>query len=115
MLNMNEHELKLATEPFEAIVLGNKTIESRLFDHKRQQIKLGDTITFTNRESPNQTLSVRVVGLLRYQTFEDLFVNNDTQKFGGPNNEWLLNQIHEFYSLADEKVNGVIGIEFELL
>lgn len=112
---MNEHELKLASEPFQAIASGSKTIESRLFDEKRQQIKLGDTITFTNRESPDKTLKVRVIRLLRYQSFEDLFAHHDPQKFGGPNKAWLLNQIHEFYSLEEEQVDGVIGIEFELI
>lgn len=115
MVNMNEHELKLATEPFQAIASGNKTVESRLFDEKRQQIKLGDTVTFTNRENPDETSRVRVIGLLRYQTFENMFAHNDPHKFGGHDKEWLLNQIHEFYSLEDEQVNGVIGIEFNLL
>ena len=32
---MITHQLKLATEPFEAIVSGKKTIESRLYDEKR--------------------------------------------------------------------------------
>ena len=41
---MNVHELKLTAEPFEAIAAGNKTIESRLFDEKRQAIQLGDII-----------------------------------------------------------------------
>lgn len=112
---MNEHDLKLATEPFEAIASGNKTIESRLFDEKRQKINLGDTITFINRENPDQSLRVRVIGLLRYQTFEELFEHNDANKFGGPDKDWLLHQIHEFYSVDDERVAGVIGIEFELL
>ena len=112
---MSQHELKLATEPFEAIVSGRKTIESRLYDDKRQQIQLGDTIVFTNREKPEQTVTVRVVGLLRYQTFESLFARNEPTKFSGPDKDWLLSQIHEFYSLEDEHENGVIGIEFELL
>lgn len=42
------HQLKLAAEPFNAITSGNKTIESRLFDDKRQKIQLGDKIIFTN-------------------------------------------------------------------
>ena len=47
---MNIHQLQLATVPFEAITSGVKTIESRLYDEKRQTIQLGDTIIFTNRE-----------------------------------------------------------------
>ena len=109
------HQLKLAAEPFNAITSGNKTIESRLFDDKRQKIQLGDQLIFTNRDDPSQTAAVKVVGLLRYQTFHDLFVHNDPHKFGGESVEWLENQINEFYSLHDQKQNGVIGIEFELI
>ena len=94
---------------------GTKTIESRLFDEKRQKIQLGDEVAFTNRENTDQTVTVRVVGLLRYQTFHDLFIHNNPAKFGGESVEWLEKQIGEFYSLSDQLENGVIGIEFELI
>jgi ASC-1-like (ASCH) protein len=111
---MNTHYLQLASEPFNSITLGTKTIESRLFDERRQQIQLGDTLIFTNREAPNQTQEVEVIGLLRYRTFHDLFTHNDSAKFGGENVEWLENQINEFYSNKDQAKYGVIGLEFEL-
>lgn len=112
---MNTHQLQLATVPFDAIVSGAKTIESRLYDEKRQTIQIGDTIIFTNRENTEQTASVKVIGLLRYETFHDLFVHNDPAKFGGESVAWLENQINEFYSVEQQKENGVIGIEFTLL
>ena len=112
---MITHQLKLATEPFNAIVSGNKTIESRLYDEKRQKIQLGDEIVFTNRDSPDQTATTKVVGLLRYATFHDLFSHNDPQKFGGESIEWLENQISEFYSIEDQQLHGVVGIEFILV
>ena len=112
---MNIHQLQLATVPFDAITSGVKTIESRLYDEKRQTIQLGDTIIFTNRENTDQTVSVKVIGLLRYETFHDLFVHNNPAKFGGESVEWLENQINEFYSIDDQKQDGVIGIEFELV
>lgn len=112
---MTTHQLRLATEPFDAIVSGNKTIESRLYDEKRQKIQIGDQIIFTNREDPSQIATVKVIGLLRYATFYDLFSHNDPHKFGGESVEWLENQINEFYSLRDQIQDGVIGIEFELI
>jgi ASC-1-like (ASCH) protein len=112
---MSTHHLQLATRPFSAIASGKKTIESRLFDDKRQLIQIGDTIEFANRETPIQRISVRVIGLLRYNTFHDLFSHNDPSKFGGESIEWLENQINEFYSLDHQKENGVLGIEFELV
>ena len=60
---MTTHQLRLATEPYDAIVSGKKTIESRLYDEKRQKIQIGDQIIFTNREDPSQTATVKVAGL----------------------------------------------------
>ena len=111
---MITHQLKLATEPVDAIVSGNKTIESRLYDEKRQKIQLGDEIVFTNRDNPSQATTVKVVGLLRYATFHDLFSHNDPRKFGGESVECLENQISEFYSTEDQRLYGVVGIEFIL-
>lgn len=111
---MTTHQLKLATEPFNAIISGNKTIESRLYDTKRQKIQIGDRIIFTNRDNSEQTVTTEVVGLLRYATFRDLFSHNNPRKFGGDNVEWLENQISEFYSIEDQKIYGVIGIEFKV-
>ena len=111
---MTTHQLKLATEPFNAIISGNKTIESRLYDAKRQKIQIGDRIIFTNRDNSEQTVTAEVVGLLRYATFRDLFSHNNPRKFGGDNVEWLENQISEFYSIEDQKIYGVVGIEFKV-
>ena len=111
---MTTHQLKLATEPFNAIISGNKTIESRLYDTKRQKIQIGDRIIFTNRDNSEQTVTAEVIGLLRYATFRDLFSHNNPRKFGGDNVEWLENQISEFYSIEDQKIYGVIGIEFRV-
>ena len=111
---MTTHQLKLATEPFNAIISGNKTIESRLYDTKRQKIQIGDRIIFTNRDNSEQTVTAEVVGLLRYATFRNLFSHNNPRKFGGDNVEWLENQISEFYSIEDQKIYGVIGIEFKV-
>ena len=111
---MTTHQLKLATEPFNAIISGNKTIESRLYDTKRQKIQIGDQIIFTNRDNSGQTVTAEVVGLLRYATFRDLFSHNNPAKFGGESVEWLEKQIGEFYSLSDQLENGVIGIKFEI-
>lgn len=99
--HMNTHSLQLASDSFEAISLGQKVIESRLYDEKRQLIQVGDRIEFTNRDAPAQKVTVRVIGLLRYETFYDLFSHNIPAKFGGESVEWLESQIKEFYSLDE--------------
>jgi ASC-1-like (ASCH) protein len=86
---MTTYNLQLAHIPFNAVVSGTKTTESRLYDEKRRAIQLGDIIVFTNRENPDQTVSVRVIGPLRYATFHDLFAHNPPAKFGGKSVEQL--------------------------
>lgn len=115
MTDMSTHHLQLATIPFDAIASGVKTIESRLYDEKRRTIQLGDTLIFTNRENTGQTISVKVIGLLRYETFHELFSHNNPEKFGGETIEWLENQINKFYSMSQQRQDGVVGIEFVLL
>lgn len=112
---MNIHYLQLDIEPFKAIVSGIKTIETRLYDNKRKIIRLGDTIIFINRKDNDQTIETKVIVLLRYNTFHDLFTHNDNVKFGSKNIDSLLNQISKFYSVDDQNKYGVIGIEFELI
>ena len=112
---MIKHSLKLAAVPFEAITSGRKVIESRLYDEKRQAIKIGDEIIFINREEPGHFVAAEVINLLRYSTFKELFEHNDPAKFDGPSVEWLMNQISEFYTEEDQSKNGVIGIEFKLI
>ena len=41
------HKMKLNKNPFERIKNGTKTVEFRLYDEKRQQIKIGDKIEFS--------------------------------------------------------------------
>jgi ASC-1-like (ASCH) protein len=110
---MQTHQLQLADEPFRAIAAGTKTIESRLFDAKRSRIQPGDVLLFVNRERPQQIQKARVTQLHRYAGFEELFRASDPAKFGKPDAAALLAQIRQFYSEADEKHYGVVGIEFE--
>ena len=41
------HEMRLRKAPFRAVASGKKTIEMRLFDEKRQAVRVGDYIRFT--------------------------------------------------------------------
>ena len=50
------HEMTLFPRPYASIVSGQKTIELRLYDEKRQSIHIGDQIRFTNTEDTNDTL-----------------------------------------------------------
>lgn len=102
--------MKLQSIPFGAVKIGNKIIESRLFDEKRQLIQLGDQILFRNMENLDETITARVDGLLRYPTFSAMFTDFPASYFGGESKTALEEQIYRFYSKEDEAKYGVLGI-----
>lgn len=50
-------------KPFERIKNGTKTVEYRLYDEKRQQIKIGDKIEFSKLPDLQEKLLVDVIEL----------------------------------------------------
>lgn len=98
-----------------SIASGKKVIESRLYDEKRQQISIGDQIVFSENENPKNTVITVVKGLLRYQTFKELFADHDPLLFGENSRDFLLTQIKSFYSDEDEQKYGVVGVRLELV
>lgn len=111
---MTTHIMKLSKTPFDKIKNGTKIIESRLYDEKRRLINLGDEIEFLENNNPNNKILADVVGLLNYKNFNDLFNDFDAKMFGGLNTAELLNEIGQFYSLEEQKINGVLGIKIIL-
>lgn len=107
---MNRHYMKLGTKPFLLIQNGEKAIESRLYDEKRQQIQIGDEIEFQESGSSTNTVCVKVVDLYRFNSFRELFSKFPPQDFGGESVEQLLEEICTFYTKADENKYGVVGI-----
>ncbi len=107
---MQQHQMKIATEPYNNIASGKKVIESRLFDEKRQTISIGDQIVFSENDKPENNVTTVVRGLLHYQTFKELFADHEPSLFGEESRDFLLTQIKQFYSNEDEQKYGVIGI-----
>ena len=67
------HNMKLNPEPFNMISSGQKTIELRLNDGKRQLINIGDKIVFTNTADSEHKITVVVVDLHKFNSFEELY------------------------------------------
>ncbi|MBI3335247.1 MAG: ASCH domain-containing protein [Candidatus Portnoybacteria bacterium] len=112
---MTIHQMKLAIVPFEKIVDGEKIIESRLYDEKRQQINPGDQIEFTCNDKPTKKVLTTVRALYHYADFESLFSDFPSTYFGGTSKEELVKEIETFYSKEDQSRYGVVGIKMTLL
>lgn len=116
-INFAIHNMKLNPSPFEKIVSGRKTVELRLYDEKRRKINIGDRIIFTNLGDPEQRIAVKVIGLHRYATFEDLFRNISSEKCGNDRTETpedVATGMKKYYSDEQIRKYGVLGIEIEL-
>lgn len=108
------HKMKLSDKPFQKIINGDKIIESRLYDEKRQQINIGDQIEFSYNDTEEKVIT-RVKALYRYGSFEDLFSDFPSEYFGGNSKDELIREIEMFYSKEDQKKYGVVGIKIELM
>ena len=110
-----EHILKLQPKYFDFIDYGTKRIELRLYDEKRQKINVGDTILFQKEPELEKTLRVKVVGLLRYNSFEELFNDFDISMLADSSmtKKELLTVLEEFYTPEKQKTYGVVGIRIE--
>ena len=75
------HYMNLASEPFEQIKSGAKTIELRLYDEKRQNVSEGDTIIFSNLSNKRQ-ITAKVLKLHIFDNFKELYNNLTLTKCG---------------------------------
>lgn len=110
-----EHILKLQPKYFDYINNGTKRIELRLYDEKRRQINIGDTIIFQKEPELKINMKVKVIGLLRYNSFEELFNDFSIEIMADKSmtKQELLNVLEEFYTPEKQKQYGVVGIRIE--
>ena len=111
-----EHIMKLQSDYYNFILNGTKRIEIRLYDEKRQQICIGDTIKFLKEPKLNESFTVKVIGLLRYSTFEEMFNDFDISVLSDKSmtKKELIDVLQKFYTKEKQKEYGVLGIRFEL-
>ena len=107
--------MNLQPKYFDFIKGGTKRIELRLYDEKRRSIQLGDIIEFA--KSDDEKFKAEVVGLLRYNSFADLFEDFDISILADSSmtKQELLEVLGEFYSEEKQAEFGVIGIRIKLI
>ena len=107
--------MNLQPKYFDFIKDGTKRIELRLYDEKRQSIQLGDIIEFA--KSDDEKFKAEVIGLLRYNSFADLFEDFDISILADSSmtKQELLEVLGEFYSEEKQAEFGVIGIRIKLI
>lgn len=107
------HYMNLKKSPFEMIKSGYKTIELRLYDEKRSLINIGDEIIFSCND---ETLSVKVLALHRFNDFTELYKSLDLLKCGYLPKELPTAKAEDmnlYYPPEKQEKYGVVGIEIE--
>lgn len=112
------HTLNLNPQPFAMMADGRKTIELRLYDEKRGQIRVGDTLVFVHTEDATKTLTAKVTALHRFSDFAALYAALPLDKCGYLPEEIAAASpadMNVYYSAERQAQYGVVGIEIVLL
>ncbi|MBE6810553.1 MAG: DUF3850 domain-containing protein [Ruminococcaceae bacterium] len=107
------HNMKLWGDAFQSIADGNKTIELRLNDEKRQKINIGDTIIF-NCTKNNDAITAKVKALHKFDDFKELYECLPLDKCGYSKDEIETahyTDMYDYYSVEQIEKYGVLGIE----
>lgn len=110
------HFMRLHENPFNAMKAGYKTIELRLYDEKRQALKVGDSIVFQSNDSPNDTITKNIKALHTFTSFEELYsvlplLSCGYTPFTLPYAK--AEDMKAYYSKEEQDKFRVVGIELE--
>ena len=108
------HTMKVQTKYYNLLKNGIKTIELRLWDEKRQQIKIGDKITFSDLSNPDDTFVAEVITLYHASSFSELCNIIQPTQAGFSTKQELLDCLQEFYTPEAQRKYGVVGIEIKI-
>ena len=97
---------------------GEKTIELRLNDEKRRRIRVGDILRFENTADEEDVFYAAVKALYPFPSFDELYRTLPPEKCGytaatlpgaSPRD------MDAYYTAEEQRANGVLGIEIEVL
>jgi len=87
----------------------------RLFDEKRQLIKVNDSIIFINRTT-NERIFVKVVDLIKFDSFKKLYESFNKIELGYKENESADPlDMEKYYNQAEQEKYGVLAIKITLM
>lgn len=107
--------MKLNSESFDRVRFHGKVIGLRIYDEKRQKVSIGDKIVFYKRPDLDESITVNVIGFLRYSSFEDL-VNDFPLSYFGFSKDFGKEEYLKLVRYSKEQVEkfGVLGTRISL-
>ena len=114
--HVQEHQMKLNTNPFELIESEEKQIEYRLNDEKRQLLRVGDIITFTKLPDEDKKLSVVITDLKKYKTLLEMYdASFDHYLHNYYSNPQAVVDATDYYSDEEVEKHGCLAIHIKKL
>ncbi|MEE0866611.1 MAG: ASCH domain-containing protein [Clostridia bacterium] len=109
--------MKLNPKYFEYMKNGTKTIEIRLNDEKRKNIKIGDEIIFKKEPELEEEINTQIVELIVKRNFNELIRDLNICEYSDKNEteEDFLKDIYNFYTKEQELKYGVVGIKISII
>ena len=111
-----KHFMKLDRPFFDKVARGSKTVEMRLFDEKRGKIKAGDRIVFNANDDLGDAVTVDVLGVYVYPSFEALTEDFSPASlgFGRKKPEYVSTYMNGVYDSALVKKYGTVAIRIKV-
>lgn len=109
------HQMALNEEYFESIKKGTKKVEVRLNDAKRRKIQIGDLIEFRSVSNQEHILTVSVIELRKYDTFQEMYQSIPFKNFDcdGWTMDEMIDGTYEIYTAEQEKEWGTLAITIQ--
>lgn len=107
-------EVRVGLVHFEMVRKGERCVEIRLNDEKRQTLQVGDNLTFCCLGT-DKKIETRVTAINHYKSFEEMVLYEPKRDIGYPFKTFqeIIEIFQEFHSIEEEKLYGVVAIRFK--
>lgn len=104
-----QYKMDLSEFSFNKIKAGRR-VDMRLFDKKRQNLKIGDVIEYENINNPRERIECLVLGTAVFDNFSNMVDCLTPQLLGYDNKEEVILRLNRAYSLEMQKDFNVMAI-----
>lgn len=104
-----QYKMDLSEFSFNKIKAGRR-VDMRLFDKKRQSLKIGDMIEYENINNPHEHIECLVQGMAVFDNFSNMIDCLTPQMLGYDDKEEIILRLKRAYSLDLQKNFNVVAI-----
>lgn len=104
-----QYKIDLSEFSFNKIKAGRR-VDMRLFDKKRQSLKIGDMIEYENINNPHEHIECLVQGMAVFDNFSNMIDCLTPQMLGYDDKEEIILRLNRAYSLDLQKNFNVVAI-----